>query len=358
MNKKRVERTLLKVFKEQKFETFQDFFDLVTDIINGNYDYENEEIKMIEHDEILKSLEKVLIIGSDFKTNDSSECLTCFYENIDKLKYNDLSKNNGKYFLYNLQSKISKSKGVVTSLAIILSFLMVASYLKQEEKPIIVEEPIIEEEIETETFKSPVINKRFYNLENDYYNKLIENEPFFKILDKYELTLNEKLVFLSQKNDIPQNQKKEIILEKYNLTMEEFDILCAIVLGESAPNSYEDAYAVINTIYNRTHSKRFCNMVDNVYDGKGNNLYYQAICPGQFVVYENEIYKEKLGIVNEPGYDAILDFLVMEIKLHDFLSFKSNKTEVKNGVRFVSDGNNYNNPLLEEDRINEFRYKI
>ena len=70
----------------------------------------------------------------------------------------------------------------------------------------------------------------------------VVNEITYKKLDSYT-------------SAITKEDKIKYILEKYNLTNEQFKILSAIVLSEAQANSYDDAYAVINTIYNRIHSK-------------------------------------------------------------------------------------------------------
>ena len=113
--------------------------------------------------------------------------------------------------------------------------------------------------------------------------------------------------------EISNNTKLNYILKKYNLTSEQFSILCGIVLSEAEGNSYEDAYAVINTIYNRTHAKNWVRSVNN-YFGKGNgtSLYYQAISPRQFTVYSSGSYKRHLNDTKSNGYKAILDFLYSE----------------------------------------------
>lgn len=142
------------------------------------------------------------------------------------------------------------------------------------------------------------------------------------------------------------------ILERYKLTREQFNILSAIVLSESDKNSYEDTYAVINTIYNRTHSKSWVKSVSNRYGkNNGNNLYYQAISPNQFVVYEHGTYKKNLNNTNCIGYDAIIDFLYTEKVMHNYLSFRSNNIKMKNSESFSKNGNNYFNELLENNRI-------
>ena len=142
------------------------------------------------------------------------------------------------------------------------------------------------------------------------------------------------------------------ILEKYNLTENEFKVLCGIVLSEAEYNSYEDAYAVINTIYNRTHSKNWVTSVDNHFGkGKGVSLYYQAISPNQFTVYKSGAYKKYMNSTDLVGYKAIIDFLYTEDIMHNYLSFRSNSIKINNSESFSEKGNNYFNVMKEENRI-------
>ena len=169
--------------------------------------------------------------------------------------------------------------------------------------------------------------------------KIVENEIKYKELSSYTIL-------------IPKEEKIKSILEKYNLTEKQFQVLCAIVLTEAENNSYEDAYAVINTIYNRTHSKNWVKSVNNRYGAnKGKNLYYQAIAPNQFVVYEHGTYKKNLNNTNSLGYDAIIDFLYTEEVMHDYLSFRAHNVKVKNSESFSKKGNNYFNKIKETNRI-------
>ncbi len=146
--------------------------------------------------------------------------------------------------------------------------------------------------------------------------------------------------------------KYNIILKKYNLSKNEFNVLKAIVLSEAKGGSYDDAYAVINTIYNRTHAKNWVRSVNKKFGkGKGNSLYYQAISPGQFTVYSSGTYKRRLGIDSGPGYDAIIDFLFSEELLHNYLSFRASSIKVKGSESFSNKGNNYFNLLKDKNRI-------
>lgn len=151
---------------------------------------------------------------------------------------------------------------------------------------------------------------------------------------------------------ITKEEKIKFILDKYNLSEYEFKVLSAIVLSEAETNSYTDAYAVINTIYNRTHSKAWVRSINNRFgNGKGYSLYYQAIAPNQFVVYQHGSYRKNLNNTNSAGYDAIIDFLYTEEVMHNYLSFRAHNIKRKDSVTFSERGNNYFNILTEENKI-------
>jgi len=156
----------------------------------------------------------------------------------------------------------------------------------------------------------------------------------------------------SYKTEETREEKVAYILKKYNLTEYQFNVLSAIVLSEAESNSYNDAYAVINTIYNRTHSKSWVKFISNKF-GKdtGGSLYYQAIAPNQFVVYQHGTYKKHLNNTTVVGYDAIIDFLYTEDILHNYLSFRAHNIKRANSAAFSSKGNNYFNKLSDENRI-------
>lgn len=151
---------------------------------------------------------------------------------------------------------------------------------------------------------------------------------------------------------VTKEEKIKDILKRYNLSEYEFSVLCGIVLSEAESNSYEDAYAVINTIYNRTHSKNWVRSIDNKFGkDKGMNLYYQAIAPNQFVVYQSGSYKRHMYDTESVGYDAIIDFLYTENTMHNYLSFRSNSIKVSGSESFSKKGNNYFNTITKENRI-------
>lgn len=174
------------------------------------------------------------------------------------------------------------------------------------------------------------------------------------IVPSVEITTNEvkQRKLDTYTKSITKEDKIKSILERYKLSREQFNILSAIVLSEADKNSYEDTYAVINTIYNRAHSKNWVKSVSNRFgNNKGENLYYQAISPNQFVVYEHGTYKNNLNNTNCVGYDAIIDFLYTEEVMHNYLSFRANNVKVKNSETFSKNGNRYFNQLLDNNRI-------
>ena len=171
-------------------------------------------------------------------------------------------------------------------------------------------------------------------------NKMLVNETSVMKMDSYTVAI------------LTKDEKLEAILDRYNMTEQQFRVLCGIVLSEAEHNSYEDAYAVINTIYNRTHSKNWVRSAEaNFGKGNGTSLYYQAIKPNQFTVYASGAYKKYMSDTESVGYDAIIDFLFTEKPMHNYLSFRSHYIKVNNSESYSKNGNNYFGELKEENRI-------
>lgn len=154
---------------------------------------------------------------------------------------------------------------------------------------------------------------------------------------------------------LTKEEKIKYILDKYNLTEYQFKVICGVVLSEAESNSYEDAYAVINTIYNRTITQSWVYEINKIRgENAGRSLYYQAIHPNQFVVYQEGFYLGMVGITDVPGYQAIIDFLYTEDAIHEYLSFRScDSNLVVSYEQFSSNGNKYFNLIRDEDRISD-----
>ena len=143
------------------------------------------------------------------------------------------------------------------------------------------------------------------------------------------------------------------ILEKYNLTQFEFQVVLSVVYDEAAKNNYIDSYWTINTIYNRTISKEW--VADTARSTKldGQSLYATVISGNgrQFEVYR----------ASHSGYDyettkdstafyAVIDFLITGNRVHNCLSFRSNGSN-HSGVRPSKGSNVYFGSLKESDLI-------
>lgn len=152
--------------------------------------------------------------------------------------------------------------------------------------------------------------------------------------------------------EISNEEKIAIILEKYDLTLEELNVCAAISIAEACGEgmNYAEAQNVINTAYNRIISAKWV-------DYLGDNLYEQMTASGQFIVYESGAYKKYLGKTDLPGYQAVIDFLSNTSKLnaHNYLSFCANSGSFNGKVELVEGGNLYFDVLTEEDRLNDIR---
>ena len=142
------------------------------------------------------------------------------------------------------------------------------------------------------------------------------------------------------------------ICDRYNITYDEFKIVSAIIMAEGN-RTYEEAYCVTNTIYNRIHSISSINYVNAVFGmNVGKSLFYQAVCPDQFVVYQNGRYYEFYSVLSGPVFRGIIDMLISEIPRHNYLQFLANETDVQ-GQMFTEKGNRYFTVLQENNRLNE-----
>ena len=156
----------------------------------------------------------------------------------------------------------------------------------------------------------------------------------------------------AKKKEPTTEEKIATILERENITEEQLDEIIATVYGEAAANSYDDAYAVINTFYNRTLSKKWVSYVSSLTNsGSGNSIYAQITLKNQSSVYTSGAYKKYLGLTEGPIYDAVIDFLYSLESMHDYLSFYASFGEIDNSEQFVENGNLYYSELEESDRI-------
>lgn len=119
----------------------------------------------------------------------------------------------------------------------------------------------------------------------------------------------------------------------YELSDEDFELLCAIVSAES-DKTYDDALAVITTILNRCET-------DNWIRSHGTDPIAQATAPNQFVVYQHGSYRVYMeGRAPETVVQAVKDALA-GVRNHKYLSFRSNGTTSYSDNMISKTGNRY-----------------
>lgn len=344
MAKRNIEHDLLRIFKRKSPEEISY---TIFKIANGQYKFEIAYLSEIPLNELLIHLEKIIVLGTHQNTildklEDGFRAILDFANNIQNIKFRDIDRKNLLSLQYSLMllKEKSKKKIKINKLGTRLSCLFFSG--------------IIFFALYTNLNRSQASN----DLENDDGISIESIDNTIRPTIEETLVLNSNLIksenINSQKDETIIKTDEDKILEMYDLTEEEFNIICAIAMTEAKTNSYEDAYAVINTMYNRTISKTWIDWISD-YHGKdvGRSLYYQAITPGQFVVYENGRYTMNLGVREGDSYQAVIDFLLTKELKHDYLSFKSSNTELHDYEQFVVGGNKYHNILLEEDRFIE-----
>lgn len=148
--------------------------------------------------------------------------------------------------------------------------------------------------------------------------------------------------FFYDLSNISKEEKVCYILEHYDLTPEEFQVLSACVLAEAKGDAtcYIDAYAVVNTIYNRVISNSWSNAFSD-------SLYQQVMGKGQFQVIDDQRYLEYMNTTDGLGYDAVLDLLYSEVPMHNYLKFVANEREADGKVQFVPSGNRYHSRIRD-----------
>ncbi len=215
---------------------------------------------------------------------------------------------------------------------------------------------------------SIIFNVASKKLNNDNEKELENKEK----IENYSTINNKNEKFtLAYDDDIETiNKKISFIQKNYNLTSQEFWEIAYTVLAEAKNNSYDDAYGVINTIYNRTIDTRWNEYISSLVAGEnsGNSLYSQVIAPTQFEGYKSNAYYEyvhmdKNTIVYLPGFCAIIDFLYNnglgypDCK-YPYMSFMSDyyvfpeEFEFRlgyNAERIVIGGNQYFDPMTLDE---------
>lgn len=120
--------------------------------------------------------------------------------------------------------------------------------------------------------------------------------------------------------------------KKYTLNNSDFELLCAIVSAES-DKSPDDALAVASVILNRCEASNWVNSY-------GTNPIKQATASGQFVVYQEGLYKKYLGNGCPTTVKNAVSDALDGVRNNNYLSFRSNGTNYSTNM-ITSSGNRY-----------------
>ncbi len=121
--------------------------------------------------------------------------------------------------------------------------------------------------------------------------------------------------------------------KKYNLSSEEYNVLCAIVAAECDKSS-DDALAVISVILNRCENSAWIN-------SHGTSPYKQATAKNQFVVFQEGYYKKYLGDNCPKNVKQAVSDACNGIRNNKFLSFRSNSSTGYSNNLITTSGNRY-----------------
>ena len=258
--------------------------------------------------------------------------------------------------------------------------------IENDESKVALEEPSPEPStdlsVSTEGNEDGLLEENSQNIVDDHMDDLVlpeetipSKEPLEPLNINKPVTNNHNLgeyeipYTPTDPNKKEQTLEQEIIqyiLDKYGITLEQFDIIKAIIIAEAKPDSFDDGYAVTNTIYNRTQSEKWLYTAEWCYKDKngnrlkfdGNNIYDVVISPYQFEVYGNGRYKQYLDKNDGPVYDSIIAFF-NDLRngnyenMHNFLNFKSSEIEMSCYFEQPAGrgGNKYHGLLTDNDRI-------
>ncbi len=238
---------------------------------------------------------------------------------------------NNKELLENFK-KLLKKENLKRPSLVFLAFLMSFSSLgaAKYEKEEIPENDISNEEVLEDV--------------KDETNTTSNQKEVIETFNNISNLLSQKIIEYTNSNEY----KIAKACKNYNLTRDQFEIICGIVLHEAQAYSYVDAYGVINTLVNRIYCSRWVNQVNRSQGaGKGNNIFNQVIQRGQFSVYANKTYTKYLYA--DPsvqiGKQAVIDVLSADVypRVHNCTQFRWNA--YGRGIHLSNRGNWYISPI-------------
>ncbi len=385
----------------------------LVNILNDFYTFDNEyqELSNIPKRTIQRYLEIIIMLvngNTNYRTPE--EAVEAFCYNMSDINYIVFRKRLFQYKVNIIKENFKLDDKTIQKLGAMILVLSVAAsslaaYINYNKEEVVPDEPLksYTENIslaEEPTIKADArIEELLHLAEENEKKKLMEEKEFVELPlthEQDEVVEEEPIVIEespeSQKIIIDETQSAPVkmempseeikpqkvyyetssidetinyILEKYNITYDQFKTVVAITRAES-DGTYEDAYAVINTMGNRLESEawrytaRYCYYTEDENHNKvrlildGTNIYDIATSPNQFVVYEKGYYKRYLDTNDGPVFNAVVDYLTTRKRMHDYTYFLAHEcTTPEPSERFSDRGNNYYHIPPEEDRIYE-----
>ena len=401
---------LFSLLKNQNEE--ERLFTLVN-ILNDFYTFDNEyqELSNIPKRTIQRYLEIIIMLvngNTNYRTPE--EAVEAFCYNMSDINYIVFRKRLFQYKVNIIKENFKLDDKTIQKLGAMILVLSVAAssltaYINYNKEEVVPEEPLksYTENIslaEEPTIKADArIEELLHLAEENEKKKLMEEKEFVELPlthEQDEVVEEEPIVIEespeSQKIIIDETQSAPVktamsleetkpqevyyetkktdetinyILDKYNITYEQFNTVVAITRAESDA-TYDDAYAVINTMGNRLESEawrytaKYCYYTEDENHNKvrlvldGTNIYDIATSPNQFIVYENGRYKEYLNITEGPVFNAVVDYLTTRERMHNYTYFLAHGvTTPEPSESFSNLGNNYYHVQPEDDRIYE-----
>lgn len=160
----------------------------------------------------------------------------------------------------------------------------------------------------------------------------------------------------SEKVEVTNEEKIEVILNRYNITREQLQTIIAVFTWEAGPtrekteenekynqDRYQEGLNVTGTLINRICRHANIRDVENYFgEGNGTNIYYQVIYPNAYTPYQNGQYLNFLDATAETEvvFQAVIDCLY-DPDPHIYLGFKGDGFQKDGYVQLVDNGNWY-----------------
>ena len=134
------------------------------------------------------------------------------------------------------------------------------------------------------------------------------------------------------------DRKFDYVITRRNESLENLEVFFKTGLGECGEFYYTEGYLFANSVDNRIKSEEWNKK------GKRNTLHAQIVAPGQYSIYLNGAYKAYNDIRKYSTTYGILDYLLLEVSVHDYTSFRSSDNPY--GVKLTRWGDKYRSPIV------------